>query len=367
MSCSQCYARTKTLPSFFGFIQYFYLAGFAISLLSSKLIGIELISLVQLTYYCQIPFGVVDPAFAGLTQMTYVSGYNLKFPNLQQVPLPANLSNLGLSSNFLSDLNLMLLPAALCPIVFGLLVLGSNLSSSYKHKPRMKQYAVACLCEWSFTLILFSSYNIYVSLVADLQSLGIKDPLAIVIALFSGLLPVAMGVLYCMFKGCYEEFIGLLNQTTKIGGLSAYKSKFLCSLYPVALTVEMVLIPLFLANQLLLGCSLYIALAMTVVTTVFVALVMPYDEGLNNARLLTHRALMSLMVILLIFCKSTITPDIAYDSPLLNLVWVVVCILVLDLAVNVPFIIWKLVLWVKKEGVIDLRLFLEHKGRIAKL
>ena len=98
----------------------------------------------------------------------------------------------------------MLLPIILCPIVCRVLLLGSKISNSYKHKYRMRQCAITSICEWPFTFILFNSYNIYVSLTVDAQSLGLKDPMTMVPAAFSGLLPITIGILYFLFRVHYK-------------------------------------------------------------------------------------------------------------------------------------------------------------------
>lgn len=139
-------SKVKTVGTFGEVIQYLYLAAFGISLLCTKLIGIEMISLIQLTFYSLIPVSIFNPAFNGLYKMVFVSGVNLPLKDLQQVPISSNYSNLNLNSNFLTNINIMLVPFAMCPLVSGVLYLGSKFSNSYKWRPRLKQYAMASLC-----------------------------------------------------------------------------------------------------------------------------------------------------------------------------------------------------------------------------
>jgi hypothetical protein len=104
--------------------------------------------------------------------MKYVSGINMKFDNLVETKIPLIYSNLSLRSNFLSNMNIMYLPVFICPLMFGILYIAFHYNQSYKHKPRLKIYAKSAICEWIFTFIMFNSYNIYISLVVNLQSLG---------------------------------------------------------------------------------------------------------------------------------------------------------------------------------------------------
>lgn len=129
-------------------------------------------SLIQLTFYCLIPANISNPVFTGLSQIRYVNGYNFKFEGLKQKSLFSVLSTMAFKSNFLSNVNFMLCFVALCPLMFGVLLLASKHSKSYKHKPRTKKYAMAAICEWSFTLLFFSCYNIFASMVLNIQSLG---------------------------------------------------------------------------------------------------------------------------------------------------------------------------------------------------
>ena len=93
----------------------------------------------------------------------------------------------------------MLAPIILCPIISFLLKLASHKSKSYKFKPRFKKLSIAFACEWFYTFTFFSAYNIMISLVINIQSLGINDPISITLAVFSCLLPVVSLLLYFKF------------------------------------------------------------------------------------------------------------------------------------------------------------------------
>lgn len=59
------------------------------------------------------------------------------------VPLTKDYSSLGIYSNFICNVNIMLIPIVVCPIMSGLLLLAYRLNTSYKLKPRFKKYALA--------------------------------------------------------------------------------------------------------------------------------------------------------------------------------------------------------------------------------
>lgn len=238
--------KALTVIKFCEALQYIYLIIFVFSLLATKLVGIEMMSLIQLAFYSQIPLNTINQVFLGLSRMQYVSGYNMKFPALKEASLSFTLKTMGFSSNFMSNINIMLFPLVVCPAMFGILLLGSKMSKSYKHKPRMRQYAIASLCEWLFTSIVFIAYSIYTSLMIDFKNLGKEDPLAIFISVIIGLLPITLCVVYCFLKHHYNEFAESLNQHYTSWNFKLETSKFLSNLYPIVLASEAILIPLFL-------------------------------------------------------------------------------------------------------------------------
>ena len=162
-----------------------------------------MISLIQLTFYCMIPLGTVSWMFQGLYGMVFVSGINLDLPGFTQGEISYHYSNLKFKSNFISNFNLMLAPIILCPIISLILRLAFVRSKSYKYKPRFKKYSMAFLCEWFFTLTIFSTMNIFISLVINVQSLGFSDPISLTISLFMAAIPGVAIFLYARFTGKY--------------------------------------------------------------------------------------------------------------------------------------------------------------------
>lgn len=342
-------------------VQYFYLAAFVVSLFTVKLIGIEMVSLIQLTFYSLIPLDTISVMFKGLYEMAYVSGFNLNLQGLKEVPVSFHYSNLNLKSNFLSNFNAMLAPILLCPVIFLILRLASSQSNSYKFKPRLKKYSMAFLCEWLFTMTIFSTYNIMISLVINVQSLGAKDPISLAVSFLSALLPVTAVILYVRFDGKYEEFSSQLNHSGIRVKQTVDKSKRICGLYPMIISAEIALIGLLLSVEFMFDYSLYCVLAVTIATTVFVCAAHPYEEKLNNVRIMVHRGLMTVMAILMVVCKVGIDMYTEPDSPIMMITWVILIVLILSFLINFPFILWKTYLWIRTNGIIDMKMLLEQK------
>jgi hypothetical protein len=92
-----------------------------------------------------IPIDVCCNPFANLKALRYINGYNPFFQNVQQILLEYNYQSLGIQSNFLSNINLMLLPIFVSPLFFLPLYLIGKKSKDYKTSPRCLKYAKSCL------------------------------------------------------------------------------------------------------------------------------------------------------------------------------------------------------------------------------
>ena len=155
----------------FEYIQYIYLALFGISLVCMKLSGVETMYLVQFVFYSMIPIGVSKSnTFMGFASMKHVSGWNTLFQSLTQYKVLSNYSLLSLSSNFLSNVNLMLMSPLIFVFLAGICYLLSKATKDYKLQPRLLKLTKACLLEFPLALILFSTFNIGVSFVLNAQN-----------------------------------------------------------------------------------------------------------------------------------------------------------------------------------------------------
>lgn len=130
----------------------------------NKLAGVEMMILIQFAYYSLINIRVHCP-YVGLSMMKYVSGYNPLFSDSPQETISLRYSDLGIHSNFLSNVNLMVFILGACPVMFAILMIMAKRSDCYKKKPRYLKYGRAFVFEIPLTIILFNAFNIYTSLV----------------------------------------------------------------------------------------------------------------------------------------------------------------------------------------------------------
>ena len=124
--------------------------------------------LIQFGYYSLIIIGL-DCPYVGLGIMKYVSGYNPLFADMPQKTVPFNLKDLHIYSNFISNVNVMMFILLICPIFFGILMIMGKRSDCYKNKPRYFKYGMSFILEIPLTILLFNSFNIYTSLVVQIN------------------------------------------------------------------------------------------------------------------------------------------------------------------------------------------------------
>ena len=154
--------------------------------------------------------------------------------------------SLGFKSNFLSNVNLMILFLLVPPLVWGILTLVGRNNQSYKTRPRLLRQAKIFLCEMSFSILMFNSFNIYISTIINFQEWGTNNILSLFVSMVLVLLVPAIGVLYAVYKKHFVEFTGAFGFSDFIGKLDIRLSTQIKSMYPLCIMIEMVTIPLFL-------------------------------------------------------------------------------------------------------------------------
>lgn len=185
-------------------------------------------------------------------------------------------------------------------------------------------------------------------------------------SIFISLLPIIALIVYFFFRSHFKEFATEINQNSTIWNFSLDFSTFLSNMYPCVLGVEMILVPSFLASESLMNCSLYIVLGIILMTTSCMVAVMPYNIPINNIRLFVNQILKVGMLIGFILCKEKINTDTEISDPFVNLVVMILGILGVGILVNFPFVIWRTVCWIKQNGIIDMKMYLDHIGKTSK-
>ena len=132
--------------------------------------------------------------------MKYASGATPVFTNLQQTAISSNYFSLGIYSNFLTNVNVLLIPLLIVPFIYFPMKCRADRSDDKYIQPCHLKYGKAMLCDLPLTILLFSSFNIYTSAIVNFQSLGIKNIPSFVASLINILLLPIAGILFLIFK-----------------------------------------------------------------------------------------------------------------------------------------------------------------------
>ena len=185
---------------------YIFLAVFAVSLIHTKIVGIETIFLAQVTFFSMISLDMYCIPLNAFSFMQNVGGYNPLFSDFSSPVTPTTYKIFGVSLNFNSNLNLMIYPLLLCPLIFLVLYIAGMRSQSYKHKPRFLKAAKSFLCEVPLTILLFNSCRAQVAFTAHLQWLGTTDFPSLLSSMGTEILYVLAFVLFPLFRTSFGEF-----------------------------------------------------------------------------------------------------------------------------------------------------------------
>ena len=187
----------------------------------------------------------------------------------------------------------------------------------------------------------------------DIQSLGATNvPSLLAGIVISLLLPGAISLLTA-FQSSFAEFSQEISEADMICKISIQKSTRIRKLYPLLLTVEMVLVPLFLAVEKLFSCSLLIVLGIVVLMTGYVVLATPYTHQLENMRLLVHRIIILAMVTLYVAVDLKTECDDADGSFISTVPYVICGLLLVGGVINGLDMSWRIYRWCRKRGAID--------------
>lgn len=146
---------------------YLFLITFVLGLFGNKLIAVEMISVIQIAFYSLVSVPNPNSSMLGLMSMQYVSGYYCSLN--EESLLPNRYSNIGLSSNFLNDFNVMIASFLLCPILgFGLYI-GSKKSKTNKMNKRLYVLYKESVCELLFSVCIFNAMSATIALLLNLQ------------------------------------------------------------------------------------------------------------------------------------------------------------------------------------------------------
>ena len=141
---------------------------FALGMIANKLVGVEMMAVLQISFLSLLTLDELNPSFKALSSSWLVNGFNLfslSRKHLLDAFTPVPVKGVGLYSRFLENFNLTLLlifiPYLLSLVCF---ILSRTV---YRHKEDKRQFALVIArksaSEYAFAGLMFSGYIIAVS------------------------------------------------------------------------------------------------------------------------------------------------------------------------------------------------------------
>lgn len=162
--------------------------------------------LLQFTYSSFLPVGIYCPPFTSLSILKYSFGWNGLPISVDQKPISIFYKALGFKSNFVSNVNLMVLPLVLCPILYCILTKLGKLNNNYRTKPRLLTYGKTFLLDVPLTLLFVNTPNICISFVVSIQTFGTSNILSLIVSTAMISLVGIFGIVFIVFRSHFREY-----------------------------------------------------------------------------------------------------------------------------------------------------------------
>ena len=126
-----------------------------------------MISVLQIAFYSLATIWDPNPPFQGLMSMHYVSGY---YCSLNPSATIATIySNLGLSSYFLNNFNVMICSIFLCPLLGIIFNILSRYTKTIRMNKKLYGYFKESINELLLSVCIFNCMSATISLILNLQ------------------------------------------------------------------------------------------------------------------------------------------------------------------------------------------------------
>ena len=125
---------------------YTFFGVFLLGVFKCKLIVTEMIVEIQLIYYSLITIYNPNPPFQGLMSMEFIGGFYRFPPGLSTETIPTIYSNLGFSSNFFANFNIMIASLGICPTLALILFVCSKFTKTLMMNKKLRRHAKQCIC-----------------------------------------------------------------------------------------------------------------------------------------------------------------------------------------------------------------------------
>ncbi len=269
---------------------------FLIGYFTNKLIGLQLISIFQLTYFSLISVSKFSPAFLSLQMLSYSCGYNPEIFEMSSLIKERRFYLFNFSFNFANNYNL----TALLILIPLLLSLSIFLYNKFKHNSSDKsliQRSEKLRGEITYNSLMFSSYSILILLLVMFKYFGSMVTVEIVCLVFGCLFAVLL-VVYAILINKVSAIFG--EFTDHISKVCWEKLRFYTFIECQRLMTSIVLVFATTSAQSA------IIMGILGVQLIFVCVKRPYIESGGNLRPVLN-LITSMIIELLIFLSSVLS------------------------------------------------------------
>lgn len=200
---------------------------------------------------------------------------------------------------------------------------------------------------------MLSSFNIYTSLVVQIQYNNQENIGSLVFGIVMGLMLPVYAFIHYFFKHNFSEYREEFETTEKIGYFTRETSARIRQAYPLILIFEFTVFPTLIAIKAISSYNLYICLVLSLIVSAYTMMATPYMHKLDNLRLLIHRFLAAALIICQAVFKVLAKQGTADGGFIFYIPMVLFIIFFLGLTIDGANIVRISYLWIRKRGVID--------------
>lgn len=146
---------------------------FVIGIISAKMVGIEMMAVVQISFFSLVSLSQLNPCFAALSNLLFANGYNsLHHNHLQDQLTPIQPKGIQLFSRFTENFNFTL-ALVLIPVLVALVCFILS-KTAFKNNVKLNQLTKKLVGEYAFMGLMFGAYMIAVSFALQVM-FGMKN------------------------------------------------------------------------------------------------------------------------------------------------------------------------------------------------
>lgn len=299
---------------------------FLIGMISGKMIGVEMMAVLQASFVSLVSLQELNPCFKALSSLQLVNGYNSVSAQdiMEDSLVPDQPRGIFLYARFLENYNITSV-LIFIPLLVGLVVMILSKTALKSKAETLEKVWKRAVGEYAFTGVLFSGYIVFTSFTLELKY-GVNNKIGLwgLGSIVLSLLFVGLFIFYLVFYLLKPEFFGEYTNSFKT---DCFSSKFY-------------VIPML--ERAIVGCTLVLLLSIPfeAAAAIVVFLVMgivvlvrsPYSQKYNNRRVILNMVICLCVESIYIWyrtasVKAKHSSSIAFYLPVLVVVLLILCVI----------------------------------------